>query len=231
MKIGVYGHKGYLGNYVVRILRAAGFDVTCLDRSFLPNSFQFEIILDASVPKEVFDRKIVNEYLALINQRIWKSNSYYIYFGTKSNDIRAKSKYSMIKREVEEVVKFHGGHIVRFGLIVDSDCPGGKYAELLNRSQKIPFNIILPPNWCDVATTNLEDLTKTLLHVCRYLPSNTEIEVKCSVRSLSDLTFNSKKRISIKMSEKLTKIIFFMVMKSNFKSLDSLKSIGFKNAD
>lgn len=167
-KIGVYGGNGYLGKSICSHYPA----YRKLDR-FSLLSEKLNMVIDCSFPNGNLKKSEVTQYMKLISERVsfYQSNGVnYIYIGSYSSIKPINNSYGKIKYMAEQIVLERGGAVVKLGLIVNNDNPGGRYSELVRILKKFPVLIVPHGKTFEIFT-------------------DSEYEVVKSVRSWSNLDF------------------------------------------
>jgi predicted transcriptional regulator with HTH domain len=140
-RVGIYGSNGYLGKSI-----CASYPKTLkIDRNALVDS-ELDVIIDCSFPNGNEKQSVTAKYLDLIHRRAqyYKSlNIRYIYLGSYSSIHPLKNKYGRVKYRAEQLVLEQNGIIVKLGLVVNSNNPGGRYFELTKILKKMPI-LVLP---------------------------------------------------------------------------------------
>lgn len=133
----VFGRGGYLADAFLST--QTKLSTFAMPRDQLPA--EEGVYIDFSFPTNFNDEKTMAKYMEVILSRclICKElNSRYIYIGSISSIHRATSNYGKRKAEVEDSVKGNGGIILRLGLILDWQKPGGRFKELLDQLENLP---------------------------------------------------------------------------------------------
>lgn len=139
-KVGVYGWNGYLGRSICSRYPA----YLKLDR-FSLLSEDLEMVIDCSFPNGNLKKSEATQYLKLISERVsfYESKGVsYIYLGSYSSIKPINNSYGRIKSMAEQIVLEHGGAVVKLGLIVNNDNPGGRYSELVQILKKLPVLVV-----------------------------------------------------------------------------------------
>jgi len=136
----IYGLGGYLGSEITSTAPPDGIVIHRLQRDQWPT--YPGIVLDLSVPTQPKSSLEIETYQQLISQRVVAAGgvrSTYIYAGSTSSAGNASSAYGLLKQQTEDIVKSHGGIVVRFGLICNWEKPGGRFKELVETLGRLPI--------------------------------------------------------------------------------------------
>ena len=136
----IYGSGGYLGSEIMSTTPPDGIVIHRLQRDQLPT--HPGVVLDLSVPTQPKSSIEIETYQQLISQRTVAAGSAgctYIYAGSTSSAGAASSAYGLLKQKTEDIVKSHGGIVVRFGLICNWEKPGGRFKELIKTLGRLPI--------------------------------------------------------------------------------------------
>jgi len=136
----IYGSGGYLGSEITSTTPPDGIVIHRLQRDQWPT--RSGIVLDLSVPTQPKSSLEIETYQQLISQRAVAAGSVgctYIYAGSTSSAGTASSAYGLLKQQTEDIVKSHGGIVVRFGLICNWEKPGGRFKELIETLGRLPI--------------------------------------------------------------------------------------------
>ena len=231
--IGIYG-TGYLGKQFRNYLNREKHSCIILDRH-QPETHAISIVIDASFPRNYKDISIFRQYLCLLEDRLVlseTSGSKYIYIGSYSSGSQVSSKYGLGKKAAEDLVLQHSGTVLRLGLVVDQDNPGGRYLEFLNFLRKIPLRFIFPEGWCPVYVTELRSALnflhtiisdkKGIPHGYINVPETKKIYL---YQLLTEIYGNSS---MIKVPETVMWILSYLVNICPVGKIDNLKSIMYK---
>ena len=154
--IGIYG-TGYLGQQIANYLNQEKHNCIILNRHQSVTS-TVSYIVDASFPRNYRNAQILRDYLNLLENRLTQSRiseSKYVYIGSYSSLSLKNSKYGLGKKAAEDLVIQYSGTVLRLGLVIDPNNPGGRYLEFLKLVRKIPIHFIIPKSWCPVYVTKL----------------------------------------------------------------------------
>jgi len=135
----IYGLGGYLGSEITSTTPPDGIVIHRLQRDEWPT--HPGVVLDLSVPTQPKSSLEIETYQLLISKRAVAAGSTgctYIYAGSTSSAGTASSAYGLLKQQTEDIVKSHGGIVVRFGLICNWDNPGGRFKELIETLGRLP---------------------------------------------------------------------------------------------
>lgn len=136
----IYGLGGYLGSEITSTPPPGGIGIHRLQRDEWPT--HPGVVLDLSVPTQPKSSLEIETYQQLISQRAVAAGSVgctYIYAGSTSSAGSASSAYGLLKQQTEDIVKLHGGIVVRFGLICNWEKPGGRFKELIETLGRLPI--------------------------------------------------------------------------------------------
>jgi hypothetical protein len=133
----VFGIGGYLADAFLST--QTKLSTFAMSRDQLPT--KEGVYIDFSFPTNFSDEETMEKYIETILSRCLmckELNSRYIYIGSMSSIHRASSNYGRRKAEVEDGVKRNGGIILRLGLILDWQNPGGRFKEFLDQLENLP---------------------------------------------------------------------------------------------
>ena len=136
-KFYVFGGGGYLADAFLST--QTQLSTIAMPRDLLPT--EEGVYIDFSFPTNFNDDETMAKYKETILSRCLmckELNSRYIYIGSISSIHRATSNYGRRKAEVEDSVKRNGGIILRLGLILEWENPGGRFKEFLDQLENLP---------------------------------------------------------------------------------------------
>ena len=160
--VGVFGANGYLGKETLDLCStinvpstALGRNIDAVDISILDG---LTIVIDCGFPRDYYHREISRLYLEEIEKRARFCNQHgikYVYLTTFTSIVSDKSKYARLKNSLETSIESLGGELLRLGLVIDSNKPGGRFLELYSIVNKLPVVLIPSSNWFPVFTCSL----------------------------------------------------------------------------
>ncbi len=235
MKVGIVGAGGYLGNSLQKCLLENEIDFVKLGREIdvETNVADLDLIIDAAFPRDVFKKKVFNDYLQNLNLRLdlYRNNDIpYIYFGSLSSNSPISSKYGSAKGISEDLVRSLGGKVIRFGLVVSSTSPGGRYLEIIEALEKLPFLFLPDSTFFPIGVTRLDDLMETVMD--QIVQKEIEFEdytAKVTWTNLNLLISGISEKKSFTFSPKATSVICKLITILPLGKFDNLKAIAFKN--
>ena len=157
--VGVYG-SGYLATQIITQLATVNCSVSSLSRTEKVND-SISVVIDASFPRNYSNYKVFKNYQKLLASRLDDSrrvNAKYIYLGSYSSIGLPKSRYGSAKQKAEMMVLASNHTVLRLGLVIDTNLPGGRYFELQEVMRKIPISLSVPQDWCPIKITYLSDV-------------------------------------------------------------------------
>jgi hypothetical protein len=232
MKIGIYGGNGYLGSSVLNALKEHNIEVRVLARDQCPANLGLTHIIDASFPANYKHKHITQEYFERLEKRVEKSIGLnYVYLGSYSSVGVVRSVYGETKKKAEEMVRERGATVLRLGLVVDENNPGGRFSQLKELIEKAPVNFKIPETWCPIKVTRFSDFIQTtLILVNQRVVTKKEVEIKQTFQTnLNFLMIRSKPRkLTVFIPDPAIRIFFLLVSKIPLGLFDNLNSIGFR---
>jgi hypothetical protein len=139
------------------------------------------------------------------------------------------SRYGLAKREAERLVLSQGGKVIRFGLIVDTKKSGGRYLELLEVFNKMPFLFLPHPSYFPIGITTLDEFisrVKCLLVEKETVVNNFMAPVEWT--NLNSLARKSTNKKIITIPAVFTLAICKIIRVLPLGKIDNLKGIAFK---
>lgn len=135
---GVWGGRGYLGQHFCARLsqRAPGRP---LGREELPRGL--DLLVDASYPSGGGGRTATAHYLEAVERRSrWAASqgARYVYVASTSSLPPVTSRYGQVKAQAEHATLSAGGLLLRAGLVVADERPGGRFGHLLDIVRRPP---------------------------------------------------------------------------------------------
>jgi hypothetical protein len=189
------------------------------------------IILDFAFPTKRITRKIRKAYLSNLLLNLSIANSLrmkYVYLGSYSSNPRSKSKYGALKREAEKLVLKKGGNILRVGLIVDYEKPGGRFKQFVEINKKLPVVIQFPLDWCPISVTSSLEFENSILKVLKNQEEFIIKEIGHQI-AFNDLIFQSSDSVHvIHISERILQVVSTIFRFVPLGKLDFLRSILYK---
>ncbi len=156
--IAVWGSHGYLGSQVVKRFQPR-MPVARLGRSELP--IPGRACVDASFPTDYKSSSVTGAYLRTVEERCrWSTRKgcRYVYIASMSSLPPVASVYGAVKRAAEEIVLVEGHRLVRAGLIVSQENPGGRFAQLAGIVRAIPVVPVPSPTHFRLFVNDLADV-------------------------------------------------------------------------
>jgi hypothetical protein len=232
MKIGIYGGNGYLGSSVLKALKQHNIEVMLLGRDQHPANLGLTHIIDASFPANYKDKLITQQYFERLEKRLEKSIGLnYIYLGSYSSVGVVRSIYGETKKNAEKMVQDRGATVLRLGLVVDENNPGGRFSQLKEIIEKAPVNLKIPESWCPIKITRFSNFIQTtLILVNQRVVAKKEVEIKQTFQTnLNFFMVRSKPRkLTVFLPDPVLRIFFLLVSKIPLGLFDNLNSIGFR---
>ena len=234
MLIGIIGSNGYLGEALFHILSKNGHQIKEIDFQYFDEidhcSEPIDLLIDCGFPRNIHNKKISTRYLAQLEQRLLVSKENgikYMYVGSLSEDIESNSAYGRVKAISTNLVKKYGGCVIRSGLGVDLEKPGGRYKELLDLHNRIPIKIIPNERFFPIGVTYLGEF----LYTTNESVNKSDVfepEVLCKIQwiTLKDLLRSFPNPIEINLTFGMTKILCFLINSLPLGKFDNLKSIA-----
>lgn len=237
LRIGIVGSNGYLGATLMRNLQKKNVHVYPIGREFLKDETfpELDFIIDSGFPRNIHNKNVKMEYFKNLTSRLEhcsSQNTTYLYFGSLSSHSPATSKYGTAKREAENLVVSMRGRVIRFGLVVDRQEPGGRYLELVKNLRSFPVILVPHPDYFPICVTYIKEFSGTLDRVIferenSVSDATAPIEWTC----LSQLVRNSTDRRVIVLPKFITKITCEIIRILPLGKLDNLKAIAYKITD
>jgi hypothetical protein len=104
---------------------------------------EVQMFVDASFPVKTYKRRAgARTYVHAIEARVSEAErrgQRYVYLASTSSLPPVYSRYGRVKQRAEDLVKANGGHLVRAGLVVSTEAPGGRLGQLLAISGRLPI--------------------------------------------------------------------------------------------
>jgi hypothetical protein len=172
-RVGIYGFNGYLGNSIL-----ANYPNTLkIDRDVLVDS-ELDVVIDCSFPNGSQKQSVTGKYLDLIHRRahFYKTiDIRYIYLGSYSSIQPLKNRYGRVKYQAEQLVLEQNGIIVKLGLVVNRENPGGRYSELTKILQKMPILVIPHDSTFEIFVDREHEVIQSLSSWNKLKPASTYI--------------------------------------------------------
>jgi len=165
----IYGLGGYLGSEITSTTTPDGIVIHRLQRDQWPT--HPGVVLDLSVPTQPKSSLEIETYQQLISQRTVAASSVgctYIYAGSTSSAGTASSAYGLLKQQTEDIVKSHGGIVVRFGLICNWEKPGGRFKELIETLGRLPIVPCPDEREMQLFLTSHRCAVNTIFNACTF---------------------------------------------------------------
>jgi hypothetical protein len=232
MVVGIFGSSGYLGQQSALICKSLKIDYVCLDRSVDKHNEDFlkriTQVIDCGFPRNYYKKGLDSAYLLEIHRRKYffeSLGSKYIYIGTFTGVATRSTHYSQIKQKAEEILETFGATILRTGLIVSQDWPGGRYRELGEMLEKFPISLIPNENWFPLIITDLDDFLHHLGRLLRLEKS--EVPLSVDILPLRKLVLrHSTNKMQFEISSPACQLFCWAVSRFPLKKLEGLKAIA-----
>jgi hypothetical protein len=223
IKIGVYGSTGYLGTLVTKNLANAIPITRC-------KLEKYTIILDLSFPNGQTTKKCIKNYLQLIERRsiFCKQNRIqYFYAGSYSSIAPVTSKYGEIKRKAESIVLGNEGSVLKYGLIVNFNKPGGRHKQLINQIENWHLIPLPHEKYFKINATKEQDFLESILMLEKLKAGSEFFLNKTFEISLNQIVRRSlSERKYLNLGTILSYIIKSGVQLLPVRKMDPLKSIA-----
>lgn len=138
MQIGIYGSGGYLGSLIASS-KEFEEEVVKLGRDDSPST---ERVIDCGFPRNYSNAEVLSQYFETIANRLERvkfCSGRYVYLASMSSLSRHPSNYGLAKSTAESLVQASGGTLLRLGLVIDFDAPGGRFAQLARLVASVPI--------------------------------------------------------------------------------------------
>jgi hypothetical protein len=226
MNVAIYGANGYLGSAFKDSNR--GF----LSLGRLENPKSGYLHVDFSFPQENADEEEFSNYLDLLRHRLKEcsnTKSGYLYIGSISSLLPVVSRYGKRKRTAEELVLMAGGSVLRLGLVIDENSPGGRYKKLVKAISFLPVVPVTDPEYFQLFVITIENALGAVIRGIRLANRNLDLIADENVETnlgqlLLGLAKSRNKRV-ITLSGRLTGAMEFILRNTSINSLDPLKSL------
>jgi hypothetical protein len=234
-RVGVFGANGYLGSETLSLCRATNIPSVALGRRIedLDSSIlnQLVTIIDCGFPRDYYHVKSADDYLKQVQKRAKFCNERgikYVYLTTFTSVISDNSKYARLKNSTERLVELLGGELLRLGLVVDLNKPGGRFLELNSIVRRLPIVLIPSSKWFPIFTCTLSEyLAEIQIFLQNSSLSRHEIG---KLQPLSELIEEvSKDKKILKLSNFVTFILAQLIPFIAFGKIEGLKGIAVKN--
>ena len=234
-RVGIFGANGYLGSETLYLCRATNIPSVALGRRIedLDSSIlnQLVTIIDCGFPRDYYRVKSADDYLKQVQKRAKFCNQRgikYVYLTTFTSVISDNSKYARLKNSTERLVELLGGELLRLGLVIDLDNPGGRFLELNSMVRRLPIVLIPSSKWFPIFTCTLNEY---LAEIQSFLQNGFLSTHHIGKRqSLSELISEvSKDKKVLKLSEFATFVLVRLVPLIAFGKREGIKGIAVKN--
>jgi hypothetical protein len=233
--IGIFGGSGYIGQEFVRLCEDFHIEVEVLNRETTVYPRNVSCVVDFSFPSRYRDDLEVGNYLEIYKSRLKNSREIgipYYYIGSYSSQSPRLSEYGKLKKVFESFATEFDATIIRAGLVVDLQHPGGRFQQLVKLLRIAPCIPVFPSDWCPLQITFLDDLLGSLILLSSELDRSTKrevIEVTSYRTNLSDFLISlDRNKSRIHLSEKCTRLLAFVCGQTSLGAIDNLNSIFVK---
>ena len=234
--IGLYGGTGYLGQQIISALQARDLNFVLLEEgSSVSNLASVSAIIDCGFPRKIHKKLVRKNYekqfFKKIDQMCKIRKIPYVYLGSFSSAETSLSHYGRVKYFAEKLVIDRGGMVLKLGLIVSTDKPGGRFLELAKIMRVIPFSLVPHPDYFPIRTTNLNDLLDHIL----ILVNNIDQEFVNGIKIVQNegttlgnlLTHQiNRNQSSVRLSRTTTKLLCRAIQILPLGPMNNLKSIA-----
>jgi hypothetical protein len=151
------------------MLDSYGLQATSLGREQLPSGSC--PVVDFSMPRNIRQSSTRISYHELIMRRVSSAvggRSHYIYAGSISSLDPVVSQYGKLKRLVEDDVKSRGGSVLRLGLVVDFERPGGRFSNLIQILDRLPIAVVPSFNCFQLYVTSPEGMVQSIVQLAKH---------------------------------------------------------------
>jgi len=226
-KVGVYGWNGYLGKSICTRYPA----YRKLERfSLLSDSL--DLVIDCSFPNGNLKKSEVTQYLKLISERVsfYKSKSVnYLYLGSYSSIKPINNSYGKIKCIAEQIVLEHGGTVVKLGLVINTENPGGRFSELVRILHKLPILVTPHEKTFEIFIDNEFEIIESVQNWQDLQTSCTYLLKTCKRSNLGTVARNaSPGKPALRLNLVFSKALEYLVRFSPTDLLGPLKGISVK---
>lgn len=237
MRIGLIGASGYLGVALQKFLLEEKIELVILNHKLQLDlkADALDMVIDAGFPRDIYRKKVRNNYFINLNSRLKYCQNYnvpYVYFGSISSYSPIQSKYGSAKEYSENLVKSYGGVVFRFGLVVNSKSPGGRYLEVLKMIEKMPIVLLPHRDFFPIAITKIEDFIDGINNIIDKrnfaIPETMAAVQWTNLNSLMKSSCNKKTFI---ISKVLTSLLCRLIRIVPLGKYDNLKAIAYKNSE
>lgn len=225
----IYGLGGYLGSEITSTPPPDGIVIHRLQRDEWPT--HPGVVLDLSVPTQPKNSLEIETYQQLISQRTVAAGSVgctYIYAGSTSSAGSASSAYGLLKQQTEDIVKSHGGIVVRFGLICNWEKPGGRFKEFVEILGRLPIVPCPDEREMQLFLTSHTCAVNTIFNACTFdFQDNDYISFGTTEGSLGEIArsyAHLHNKRTIRIQRHLIKILLKLIQAIPNR-LDPLKSL------
>lgn len=232
MVVGIFGSSGYLGQQSVLICKSLSIDYVCLDKNIDKHKIDFlrkiTQVIDCGFPRNYYEKGLDSAYLLEIDRRkhfFEGLGPKYIYIGTFTGIATRSTQYSLIKQKAEEILETFGATILRAGLIVSHDRPGGRYQELHEVLEKFPVILIPNEDWFPLIVTDLDDFTD---HLSKLLKSDKiEFSLPITIVPLRTVALqHSANKIQFEINASVCCLFSWVVRRLPLKKIEAIKAIA-----
>ncbi len=234
LRIGIVGSNGYLAGELIQIIQRENIDIFPLGREFLiQDTFpDLDVVIDSGFPRDIHKENVRFEYFKHLAARLeyCKTNKVnYLYFGSLSSHSPVASKYGSAKREAENLVLSMKGKVIRFGLVVNTQEPGGRYKELIDNLRKLPIIFVPNPGFFPVGVTRIEEFLEALDRIIFQSESLVyDQTAPIDWTNLNLLVRNSTNKKVFELPKFVTKVVCRMIRWLPLGKIDNLKAIAYE---
>jgi hypothetical protein len=163
--IGVFGGNGYLGQQITSAFQAHDLSFVLLEEASTDSDLAFiNVIIDCGFPRKIHKKLVRTNYKRQFLKRTDQIQKIpYIYLGSFSSAEDSLSHYGQVKHFSEKLVIERGGMVLKLGLIISAEKPGGRYLELANIVKFFPLSLIPHSDYFPIRTTKLNDFLDYIL--------------------------------------------------------------------
>jgi hypothetical protein len=223
--IGIFGSHGYLGSRVKQ-----------LHPSSVPiarnESSKEQFVLDASYPSGYFDKGTTSTFLETIERRAKHARTMdatYVLLGSTSSYAPQTSRYAKIKSQTETICIENGGTVLRLGLVIDRQYPGGRYRELNQKIGKLPVVPIFHRDVLKIFCTDICDFDNAILRILDA-PKSMDLLVsgtyETSFGEISSQAATDRDLRTHLLSKPISRAIVHVIKLCPSNSLDPIKSLS-----
>lgn len=237
MIIGIFGGNGYLGKEAVKICLAQNHEVVYLGREIVSTEVtileKLNLIIDCGFPRDYYKIGVGDLYLRELTERFrvaQKLKVKYLYLTSFSTLKFGNSTYAKIKDNSESIANQFGVQLLRLGLVIDRDSPGGRYKELIQLVRSSPVILIPHKSWFPVMVCQLDEYLDSLnLFINGSDFREREVGYISSLTEILEWSFPNKH--AIRLGPIATSSLVRLISLLNLKKLEGLKYIARKSEE